>query len=113
MIRVHLNGLKLIPGIDYSATNHTVSFNEAPAVGDEVLITSDIPGGSGSHMQRFVGNGSLFLYQLDSAFQERMKLQAVLDDAWTYQGVPAVQDILAQLKVVIELVKQDTPLKTK
>jgi hypothetical protein len=111
MIRIHLNGLKLVPGVDYTSTNHIISFLSPPAPGDQLLITSGLPGG-GAHMQRFVGDGFTFLFKLDSSFEHRIKLQAMLDDVWTYHNVPAVHDVLEQLQVVLELVKQDTPLKT-
>ncbi len=112
MIYVHLNGLKMVPGIDYSTTRSSVSFSQPPAVGDSAIVTMSINGG-GAHMQRFTGDGHTYLFQLDQTFENRYKLQTILDDAWTYHNVPAVQDLLEQLGVVIALVKQDIPLKTK
>jgi len=110
MIQVHVNGLKQIPGIDYDATNQTISFKQPPAIGDQILVTSSIPGSTtGVHMQKLMGNGSTFLYQLDSSFEQRVKLQKLLDEAWEYQGVPAVNNILEQLRVVVELVKHNDP----
>jgi hypothetical protein len=111
MIQVHINGLKQIPGIDYTTSNDLVSFHQAPACGDTILVTSSIPGSTtGVHMQKFLGNGSTFLYNVDNSFNQRVKLQKMLDEVWEYQGVPAVQDILERLQVVLEIVKQDDPL---
>jgi hypothetical protein len=114
MIQVHINGLKCVPGIDYNATNQTISFKQAPAAGDTILVTSAIPGSTtGVHMQKLIGNGHTFLYQIDNSFEQRVKLQKLLDEAWEYQGVPAVQDILERLQVVLEIVKQDDPLHNR
>lgn len=111
MIQVHINGLRCVPGIDYNATAQSISFKQAPAVGDDILVTSAIPGNSGGvHMQKIKGNGNTFLYNIDRTFDERVQLQRTLDDAWKYQGVPAVADVLARLQVVLELVKQDDTL---
>lgn len=114
MIQVHINGLKQIPGIDYTATSNAVSFNQAPPAGSDILVTSAIPGSTtGVHMQKLRADGHTFLYMIDSSFEQRIRLQKLLDEAWEHQGVPAVQDILEQLKVVVELVKHDVPTKTK
>jgi hypothetical protein len=111
MIQVHINGLKQIPGIDYTATNQTISFKQAPASGDDILVTSAIPGSTtGVHMEKLRGNGHTFLYTIDNSFEQRVKLQKLLDEAWEYQGVPAVHNILEQLRVVVELVKHNDPL---
>lgn len=109
MIQIHLNGLKMLPGIDYTATKNTIGFSTPPNAGDDILVTSAIPGG-GAHLQRLKGDGFTFLYQLDSSFKERVQIQSVLADAWVYHNVPAVKDLLDRLQVVIELVKQDDPL---
>ena len=114
MIQVHINGLKQIPGIDYMASSNAVNFNQAPPAGSDILVTSNIPGSTtGVHMQRLTGDGSTFLYMIDSSFNQRVKLQTLLDEVWEYQGVPAVQDLLEQLRVVVSLVKQEVPTKTK
>jgi hypothetical protein len=114
MIQVHINGLKQIPGIDYMASSNAVNFNQAPPAGSDILVTSNIPGSTtGVHMQKLRADGHTFLYMLDSSFEQRIKLQNLLDDVWEYQGVPAVYDLLEQLKVVVALVKQDVPTKTK
>jgi hypothetical protein len=111
MITIHLNGLRLIPGIDFTAGNNTVSFTQPPCMGDDIVITTSIPGSSTSvYMQKLTGNGHTFRYNIDSTFDERAKLQRTLEDAWTYQSVPAVADVLKRLQVVLELVKQDDPL---
>jgi hypothetical protein len=114
MIEVQLNGLRLIPGIDYTSGANAVSFSTPPNMGDDILVISNIPGSTtGVHMQKLTGDGYTFLYMFDSSFDQRIKLQNLLDEVWEYQGVPAVQDLLEKLKVVIELVKQDVPTKTK
>jgi len=108
MMDVNLNGLRLIPGIDYTATPTQISFSEAPCVGDHIVVTSAIPGApGGAFVQTITGNGHTFLYKLDSSFNSRVELQRLLADAWEYHRVPAVEDILNQLKIVIELVKED------
>ena len=110
-MQVHINGLKQIPGIDYMASSNSVNFNQAPPAGSDILFTSSIPGSTtGVHMQKLRADGTTFLYRIDSSFEQRVKLQKLLDEAWEYQGVPAVHNILEQLKVVIELVKHDDPL---
>jgi hypothetical protein len=114
MIQVHINGLKQIPGIDYMASSNAVNFNQAPPAGSDILVTSNIPGSTtGVHMQKLRADGSTFLYMIDSSFNQRVKLQTLLDEVWEYQGVPAVQDLLEQLRVVVSLVKQEVPTKTK
>jgi hypothetical protein len=110
MIEVHLNGLRLIPGIDYTATHGEIKFTEAPCLGDNITISSTIPGSVGVQMQALMGNGHTFAYKIDRSFSDRVVIQNLLDDAWTYQNVPAVLDVLDQLKVVLALVKQDDPL---
>lgn len=111
MIQVHINGLKQMPGIDYHATGGNISFKQAPSLHDDILITSAIPGSmTGVHMQKIIANGHTSLYHLDNSFEDRVRLQHTLDDAWKYQGVPAVADILQKLQVVLELVKQDDPI---
>lgn len=111
MIDVNLNGLRLIPGIDYTASPTQISFLEAPCVGDHIVVSSAIPGApGGAFVQTLTGTGHTFLYKLDSSFNSGVELQHLLADAWEYHRVPSVEDVLNQLRVVVELVKQHDPL---
>ena len=107
MIQVHINGLKQIPGIDYTASINSISFSHPPANGDDILVTSQIAGSTGAYMEKLIGNGHTFLYNIDSSFNHRLKLHHLLDEVWKYQDIPAVADVLEQLRVVVELVKEN------
>lgn len=105
---VHINGVALLPGIDYSVGKSTLSFSVPPPVGSDIIFTEVINNRTGAtHMTRLTGDGSTFLFKLETNFTDRVELQEVFKEAMQYKDIPAVRDVLDNLKVILELVKQD------
>ena len=103
---VHLNGVALIPGIDYTLGQTYISFLRAPAAGDDIMFTEVVSLKTGAtHITRLTGDGSTFMFTIDTGFNERLKISNLLEDAYKHYDVPAVVDALDKLRVVLELVK--------
>lgn len=106
MNAVHLNGVSLLEGIDYFMGDATISFATPPVSKSEILVTEVVGSKGATHVTRLIGNGNKFVFTLDRSFEQNLLVQEMLDQAYKYRHVPAVEDILEKLKVVIELVKQ-------
>lgn len=102
MLSVHVNGVKQIPGIDYLAAKNAVSFSSPPAAGDVIHISN-----SRGTVGNIFGDGSTYLYQLPIDADGHESIMDLLNDVGKYYKNPAVADMLEQLRVVIELVKEN------
>ena len=73
---VHINGITQAPGINYVLSNTTISFSSPPPAGADIIITEVIDARTGTtHITRLNGNGSTFLWKLDTGFSERVRLK--------------------------------------
>jgi hypothetical protein len=107
MIEIYLNGLRLIQNHDYIVEPAGVCFTEAPCIGDRISVSRPIFGSTGGRLlEMHIGNGTTCLYPLNNQFNDRVEIQNLLDDVYTYQHVPAVAEALEKLKVVIGLIKE-------
>ena len=105
---VHLNGVALLPGVDYVVGDSVISFMSPPAAGSDIVFTEVINANTGAtHMTRLTGNGVNFLFKLETNFAQRVKLSELFDTAIKYKDIPAVTDAINKLRVVLELVKED------
>ena len=102
MISVHVNGVKQIPGIDFVTVEKSLSFSQPPDAGAYIHISS--PYGT---VANILGDGSTFLFHLIMDLQKHTDIMNLLNDASVHYENPAVADILEQLRVVIELVKEN------
>ena len=102
MIDVYLNGIRQIPGVDYTTTQRTLSFLMTPPAGTHINIQN-----GRIDIANILADGKTFNYpaMLDTEKQDR--LMNTLNDALLYQDNPAVADMLDRLSVVVNLVKQD------
>jgi hypothetical protein len=102
MIQVFVNGILQVPGIDYALGETVLSFSVPPDVGDQIDIMN-----AGKCLSRFIGDGHRYLYQgLDLTEKLDHVTLGLFYDAHAHKHVPAVQDALERLKVVIELAKE-------
>lgn len=106
MAQVYINGVLLIPGIDYSIANSKISFATPPDSGSHI----DIRRGPGE-LTTIVGNGHRYMFDLNEHWAHYEHIQALIQETWKYKDVPAVADQLEKLKVVLELIKQDDSLR--
>lgn len=105
---IHMNGLSLLPGIDYTVGKNLISFSVPPPPGSEILYTQVINAESGAtHMTRLTGDGTTYLFRLDTDFSNRIRLNEIFEDSLKYVDHPSVKDALDQLQVILELVKQE------
>jgi hypothetical protein len=107
-LSVHINGVRQVPGIDYVAAKNSVSFSTPPAAGDTIHISS--PRGTVAHI---MADGSTYLYQMMMDIDRHDNIMNLLNDAAKYYDNPAVADLLERLQVVVELVKQDDPIRQR
>lgn len=105
---VHMNGLSLLPGIDYTIGKNTIYFTAPPPAGAEIIYTEvvDVKAGA-TQMTRLEGNGSKYIFHIDNEFSDRLAIHRMVEDAVRYKDNPTVRDAINQLQVVLELVKQD------
>ena len=102
MIDAYINGIRQVPGIDYSVRNNSISFCSPPPAGAEIQVVHN-----GYSIMNLKGNGSTFLF--NGPFNDADKHDALLttmNAALTYRDNPAVADVLERLRVVVELVKE-------
>jgi hypothetical protein len=105
---VHINGVALLPGIDYSVGKTTLSFSVPPPSGSDIIFTEVINDRTGAtHMTRLTGDGFTYLFKLETNFTDRVELQELFSEVMKHKDIPAVRDALDKLKVIVELVKQD------
>ena len=104
---VHMNGVVLLPGIDYKVGGEMISFSSAPPAGAEILVTEVINANTGAvHVTRLTGNGSTYLFRIETQFADRASLLELFDEAMKYKDNPTVRDAINKLQVVLELVKE-------
>lgn len=104
---VSVNGLIQCPGVDYHATDNSISFSTPPAAGSTITITTPISdSGLGKICRLLEGDGSRYLWRLDEGHKED-PVKTLLKDAWNLRTIPAVADMLERLGVVVELAKQE------
>lgn len=108
MISVHVNGVKQIPGIDFVTGKNTLSFSTPPQQGDIIQVTSPY-----GNIANVYGDGSTFLFHMILDIEKHTSIMNLLNDVGKYYENPAVADILEQLRVVVELVKQDDPIRQR
>lgn len=98
MILVSINGIMQCPGVDYHATQNSISFSSPPQAGSTISIRS-----KSGVLSSIQGDGSTYLYQFMSDFEN--STSKMLEDAFYMRRVPAVADMLERLRVVVELAK--------
>lgn len=111
MNQVHINGVALLPGVDYTASNSTLVLSVPPKLGDQILFTEVLDLNTGAtHVTRFTGDGRKYLFKFDGEFNTRLKMQSITDDLYVYRNVPAVAEAIEKLQVILELTKQNATL---
>ena len=105
---VHMNGLTLIPGIDYVVGDTMITFSVPPPAGANIMFTEVIDANKGvTHITQLTGNGSTYLFRLETNFSDRVKLNELFQSALKHKDNPTVRDAIDRLQVVLELVEQD------
>ena len=103
MIDAYINGIRLVPGIDYSVRGNTVSFSQAPAAGAQIQMVHNL-----HSVANLYGDGSTFLFTGPFADVEQQdNIVDVLHHALKYRDNPAVAEALERLSVVVTLVKEE------
>lgn len=100
MLLVSINGLLQVPGVDYHATENSISFLGPPQAGSVI----EIRGNSGT-LASILGDGSTYLFEFFSDFDNNQS--RMLEEAFRLRHIPAVADQLERLKVVVKLARQD------
>ena len=103
ILNVYVNGIVQVPGIDYVAGTNVVSFTRPPARGSDILVKGQF--GDVTHI---TADGSTYLYRISDFADNYNYAMNLLNDALKYYDNPAVADVLERLRVVVELVKQDS-----
>lgn len=97
---VYINGVMQAPGIDYHAAQNAISFSTPPAAGSTISIE-----GRNGTLANIYADGSTYLYQfINDVEHDQIGL---LEEAFKLRHVPAVEDMLERLKVVVKLAKQE------
>ena len=108
---VHMNGVALLPGVDYTVGRNTISFSVPPPADADILYTEVINAETGAtHVTRLVGNGFTFLFELDTEFVERLELHDLFAQVIKHKDHPAVRDAIEKIQVVMELIKEDATI---
>lgn len=111
MNAVHIDGVAVLPGIDYSIGTNKISFSVPPDNRSEIIVTEVIDAKRGAtHMTRLIGDGKTYVFALDRSFVKNLELQTLLDQVWIYKDVPAVADALEKLQVIVNLITEDDTL---
>lgn len=106
---VHMNGLTLLPGIDYTVGKTVITFSVPPPAGADIVFTEVINAETGAtHMTRLTGDGSTYLFKIETNFTDRVRLHQLFELAILHKDNPTVRDAINRLQVVLELVKDDT-----
>ena len=103
MIDAYINGLRQVPGVDYSVRGNTVSFSQAPPTGAQIQMVHNLH--SVANMR---GDGSTFLFT--GPFEDVEQQDNIIDTlhyALKYRDKPAVAEALERLQVVVTLVKEE------
>lgn len=101
---VYVNGIMQCPGVDYHATQNSISFPTPPAAGTTISIRGATRGRNGV-LANILGDGSTYLFQFMNDFEH--DTVGMLEEAFKLRHVPAVADMLERLEVVVKLAKQD------
>ena len=105
MNQVHVNGVALLPGIDYRVSQASIIFNCPPAPGDQIVFTEVLNPSTGSlHRTTLNGNGRQYMFKLDRHLTDREVLSTLFEKVITHYDHPAVKEALERLKVVVELI---------
>jgi hypothetical protein len=102
MIDAYINGIRQIPGIDYSVRGNSVSFSQAPAAGAEIQMVHNL-----HSVANIQGDGSTYLFH--GTFEDVERQDDIVDmlhHALKYRDNPAVAEALERLSVVVTLVKE-------
>lgn len=100
MLLVSINGIVQVPGIDYHATENSISFSGPPQAGSVIEIR-----GNAGTLASILGDGSTYLFEFFSDFDNNQS--RLLEEAFRLRHVPAVADQLERLAVVVKLARQD------
>lgn len=104
MIRASLNGVMLIPGIDYIVDRSCISFTQPPRYGDRIHVMTPNAGVD------FYGNDVTFRFEMPKVLRNSEIVEQLMHDLTKYMDHPTVKDQLERLQVVLALVKN--PPKT-
>lgn len=105
---VHMNGLSLLPGIDYVVGDTMLSFVQPPPAGADILFTEVIDANTGAtHVTKLTGDGSTYLFKIETNFADRVRLSRLFELTLKHKDIPVVRDAIDRLQVAIELVQQD------
>lgn len=102
MIDAYINGIRQIPGIDYSVKGNSVSFSQAPPAGAQIQMVHNL-----HSVANLCGNGSTFLFT--GPFKDVERQDNIVDTlhyALKYRDHPAVAEALERLQVVVALAKE-------
>jgi len=105
---IYVNGILQVPGFDYVASKNSVSFTRPPARGYDIVM-KDLIG----NVTQITADGFTFLYQISAHSKGCNNAIDLFNDALKYYDNPAVSDVLERLRVVVELVKQDDPIRQR
>jgi hypothetical protein len=106
MMDIYVDGVRQIPGINYTLSKDSVAFSMPPNMGSHVEIVS-----AGRRLARILGDGSTFLFQFMAEFQDHGNIVDMMNDALKLRTNPAVAEALERLQVIVELAKQDDTLR--
>jgi hypothetical protein len=101
MITIHVNGVRLVPGVDFVTGKDFVRFSSPPEAGSSIHIAC-----AKGTIANIWSDGVSVHYHLMIDLETHNDVMNLLNDAAMYYENPAVADVLEQLKVVVELVKQ-------
>ncbi len=105
MNQIHVNGVALLPGIDYRYEHATLIFSSPPGLGEQIVLTEVLDFNTGLTRQtNLVGNGRQYMFKLDRDLTDREVLSALFEKVVKNQKHPAVKEALDRLKVVVELI---------
>jgi len=105
MNQVHVNGIALLPGIDYRIGQATIIFTSPPGAGEQIVFTEVLDVNKGSVRQMtLTGDGRQYMFKLDSDPSEREILSKLFEKVVKNRTHPAVKEALDRLKVVVELI---------
>jgi len=105
MNQVHVNGVALLSGIDYTFGQSTLVFTEPPGPGEKIVLTQVIDINTGSTQQTtLTGDGYSYIFKINSGPTDREILSRLFEKVIKNQKHPAVKEALDRLKVIVELI---------
>lgn len=104
MTQVHINGVTMLPGIDYTSGPGTLMFSVPPGAGSEIIFTQLLSADTGAtYMHRLIGDGKTYMFSVNTGMADRVKISRMIDCAIQNRRHPAVEEALTKLQVVLEL----------